>query len=140
MTTNDSVSERIQRQVDRNSDCWLWTGFLDRYGYGHISVNNHREKVHRAAYTALVGPIPDGLVIDHTCRVRHCVNPAHLEPVTQAENTRRGVAHNSTKTRCPQGHPYDEVNTYVAAGRRGCRSCRREASRRYEAAQREVAA
>jgi hypothetical protein len=130
MTT---VTERIMQRTDRSGDCWLWTGFLDRYGYGQISVQNRREKAHRAAYEAFVGPIPDGLVIDHTCRVRRCVNPAHLEPVTHAENVRRGIAPNARKTQCPKGHVYDDANTYRAAGRRDCRACRREATRRYEA-------
>lgn len=137
-----TLRERIMQWTDRSGDCWLWTGFLDRYGYGQISVNNHREKAHRVAYATLVGPIPAGLVSDHTCRVRHCVNPAHLEPVTQAENMRRGVAHNSTKAHCPKGHPYNEANTYVrpGGGRRDCRECRRETSRRREATKRGAAA
>lgn len=133
MTT---VIDRIMQRVERSGECWLWTGHLDRYGYGQISVNNHREKVHRAAYEAFVGLIPDGLVIDHTCRVRRCVNPAHLEPVTHAENVRRGTPANSLKTHCPQGHAYDDANTYRGAGRRDCRTCRREATRRFEARKR----
>lgn len=133
MTT---VIERIMQRVNRTETCWLWTGALDRYGYGQISVGNHREKAHRATYKALVGPIPEGLVIDHLCRVRNCVNPAHMEPVTLAENTRRGIPSNSLKSQCPQGHPYDAANTYTGAGRRDCRACRREATRRYEAKKR----
>jgi hypothetical protein len=133
MTT---LIERIMERVNRTDTCWLWTGALNKYGYGQISVKNHRERVHRAAYEAFVGRSPDGLVIDHLCRVRHCVNPAHMEPVTRAENTRRGVPHNSLKSHCPQGHPYDTPNTYTGAGRRDCRTCRRGATRRYEAKRR----
>lgn len=74
--------------------CWLWTGHLDRYGYANFGLGKHRMvKVHRFAYELLVGPIPEGLEIDHLCRVRHCVNPAHMEPVTHAENMARGPSY-----------------------------------------------
>lgn len=129
-----TVIDRIMQRTDRSGECWLWTGFLDRYGYGQISVNNRREKAHRVAYTAFVAPIPDGLVIDHICRVRHCVNPVHLEPVSHAENSRRGIARCARQTSCLRGHPFDEANTYVTEGRRHCRACRREATRQYDAA------
>lgn len=82
---------------------------------------------YRFAYEFLVGPIPDGLELDHLCRVRLCVNPAHLEPVTHAENNKRaGVA----KTHCKWGHPYNEANTYRRRDRPGNRQCR-VCARRY---------
>ncbi|MFD7016051.1 HNH endonuclease signature motif containing protein [Streptomyces sp. NPDC059928] len=80
------------------------------------------------AYELLVGPIPAGLHLDHLCRVRRCVNPAHLEAVTCAENLRRGTsfaAVNSAKTECVHGHPFDEENTYFSRRQRDCRTCRR---------------
>jgi hypothetical protein len=110
------------------SGCWLWIGCMDAKGYGRFKSNNKRaDGAYRWAYEHFVGPVPDGLQLDHLCRVRCCVNPAHLEVVTQAENIRRGeVGKNmKTKTHCPYGHPYDEVNTrIVGGGRRECRTCR----------------
>ena len=77
---------------------------------------------HRVAYELQVGPIPVGLQLDHLCRVRSCVNPAHLEPVTSAENTRRGLR--AMKTHCPQGHPYAGENLLIRpTGQRRCRTC-----------------
>ena len=117
--------------------CQLWTGYVRPDGYAEIGSGGGGGKpliAHRVAYEFFVGPIPDGLVIDHLCRVRHCVNPAHLEVVTQRENILRGeglAAVNATKTHCPQGHPYDEANTVLAVGRRECRVCNRAKHRRY---------
>ncbi len=91
-------------------------------------------RAHRFAYELLVGPIPDGLVIDHLCRVRHCVNPAHMEPVTRWENTLRGGSFSAVaarQTHCVNGHPFDEENTHVdRRGFRRCRACNRERLRR----------
>jgi hypothetical protein len=81
-----------------------------------------------------VGPIPRGLVIDHLCRNTICVNPDHMQVVTVRENTLRGntfQARNLRKTHCPQGHPYDQANTYLHRGKRHCRICQRDANRRY---------
>lgn len=69
--------------------CWLWTDALDRDGYGRVKIDYHNVMPHRFAYEMLVEFIPAGLTIDHVCRVRHCVNPAHMDPVTNAENVRR---------------------------------------------------
>ena len=71
------------------TSCWLWTSPLDRDGYGHIQIGRKMCRAHRVAYEWLVGPIPEGLTIDHLCSVRNCVNPSHLEPVTAAENALR---------------------------------------------------
>lgn len=92
--------------------------------------------VHRLAYAWLVGQIPAGLTLDHLCRNTVCVNPLHLEPVTHRVNVLRGqsgVAANARKTGCPQGHPFDEINTYHYRGQRHCRTCRAEANRRNNA-------
>ena len=110
------------------AECWEWTASR-RNGYGQFGICAGRViEAHRYAYEYLVGPIPEGLHIDHLCRNMGCVNPAHMEPVTLVENVMRGVgpgAVNSRKTHCLHGHPFDDDNTYVdGRGRRHCRICR----------------
>lgn len=121
------------------SGCWLWMYALDKNGYAvitqHVRGEGHKKKtefVHRAQFVKKHGPVPDGKVLDHLCRVRCCVNPDHLEPVTQAVNVARGDAgiNMSQKTHCPQGHEYNAVNTRVSLnGGRVCRACDRERQR-----------
>lgn len=140
MATPPSPIERFRRRVaiDDPAGCWLWTGYLDYKGYAPLSVDRHFVKAHRFSYELFVGPIPPGLTIDHLCRVRHCVNPAHLEPVTARINTLRGVgpaALNAAKTHCPEGHPLSGSNLVPIPGRsgrfrRGCRTCRSNRERR----------
>jgi hypothetical protein len=108
------------------SGCWFWEGSTHAAGYGCYGAR----LAHRLSYEAFIGPIPDGLTLDHLCRNRRCVNPRHLEPVTIAENVLRGEslpARNARKTHCPKGHPYDESNTYISprTGWRQCRACQR---------------
>lgn len=126
--------------------CWIWTGAINRrHGYGRLTRRRvpgpSTWRAHVYAYLLSIGPVAVGLVLDHLCRVRSCVNPAHLEPVTQAVNCQRGMTgkapgttgeRNKLKTRCPQGHEYAGENLTVRNGRRHCRACERERSRTYE--------
>lgn len=115
--------------------CHLWTDCTSSHGYGQFWIGTRTVGPHRWAWERVHGPVPEGLQIDHLCRVRHCVNPAHLEVVTSRENTRRGDAGMvvaemmRSKTHCPQGHPYDEANTHHYRGKRVCRTCKREKMR-----------
>ncbi len=123
-------------KVGNATGCWTWVGRVNNQGYGSINIMGKAGSpilVHRFAYELLVGPIPEGMELDHLCRNRRCVNPAHLEVVTRSENCRRGdsglawALHQRAKTHCPKGHPYDLFNTYYDRnGGRQCRICRRE--------------
>lgn len=134
------LADRINERIDRSGECWLWTGYLSADGYGAISVGGKPTGAHRAAYETYTGPIPEGMEIDHLCRVRHCVNPAHLEAVTHKVNMQRRDYTPVPKERCKNGHPFDEANTRVSNGKRVCRACRREISRRHREKQAEQAA
>lgn len=125
-----SLEQRFWAKVDKSGDCWLWTAAICQTGgYGRVKVDGKMLKAHRVAYELTIGPIPDGLTLDHLCRVRRCVNPAHLDPCTMGENTSRGttwLVHRS-KTHCPHGHPYSGENLRVdKQGYRHCRTCARD--------------
>lgn len=108
-----------------NTGCWLWLSFHDRDGYAMFFEGRGLEqRAHRFAYKTLAGPIPGDLVIDHLCRNRGCVNPSHMEPVTNAENLRRGRHPLSDRTHCKHGHEFTPENTHRPPGQRG-RKCRR---------------
>lgn len=134
-----AIQARFWTYVDVDPDgCWLWTGWLKSGGYGGWCAGGLKFSAHRVAYEWTVGPIPEGLDLDHLCRVRNCVNPAHLEPVTRQENLLRGSR--SGKTHCPQGHPYTEDNIYRDAGGRKCRICVKARVRRWKLQQKRGAA
>jgi hypothetical protein len=122
--------ERFWTKVEVRADdeCWPWVASRCREGYGRFNATDIElpsTLAHRIAYTWLVGPIPEGMTLDHLCRRPACVNPNHLEPVSASENARRAVPWNRGKTHCIHGHSFDEANTYVASdGRRACKACR----------------
>lgn len=117
--------QRFWPRVNKTDSCWLWTGAEDGRGYGRIRVEGVYRKVHRFAYEALVGPIPEGLVIDHDCNNRMCVNPNHLKPMTDYQNVLRSPNYSANRTHCPHGHPYSATNTFERMGSRHCLTCRR---------------
>ncbi len=132
-----SIVDRLAMRVEVDGDCHIWTGSANESGYGHLRYEGREQYAHRVAYTVHVGPIPAGKVLDHLCRRPSCINPQHLEPVDQRENVLRGLSPQQigafwrAKTHCPQGHPYDETNTYhIPTGGRGCRECGRARCRR----------
>jgi hypothetical protein len=116
---------RFWAKVKRGRDCWRWIGGKNGRGYGVFWESGKLVLAHRWAYEHKVGPIPEGLTLDHLCRNRDCVRPEHLEPVTFAENVARGER--ATKTHCHRGHPFDKINTYYRKDGNGreCRACHR---------------
>lgn len=134
-----NIAERFWAKVDRDgpvfngASCWVWTAHRGPAGYGTFGITSrHRVLAHRFAYEKMVGPIPEGLQLDHLCRNRACVNPAHLEPVTCRTNLLRGdtfQAANAAKTHCLRGHPLSGNNLSIVLKRRICRTCKRETMR-----------
>lgn len=120
------------------SGCWIWIGGSKEGRYGCIGWPGAKDvrRAHRVAFEVLVGPIPEGMEIDHRCRLTWCVNPDHLRAVTHQVNTLSGIgptAVNALKTHCPKGHPLVPSNLRkIADGRRGCLQCKRERSREYD--------
>lgn len=134
---------RIEPHIhhDPTSGCWLWDGALSHDGYAQISTYDHGGRnrkswyVHRVLYFALVGYVSTDLQMDHKCRTRCCVNPAHLEPVTDIENKRRSPLFGDKKTHCPLGHEYTASNVrWIVNAKyrmRACRICTNRKQREY---------
>jgi len=134
------LEERLWSRVHKEpGGCWLWTGGFTRRGYGQIRVNGRNTYVHRVTWSLAGRSLPEGMEIDHLCRVHNCVNPDHLEPVTHRENVLRGTglsANHARKTRCIHGHPLDGLRIGLRAGARYCITCNREKARQQRIAQR----
>lgn len=112
--------------------CWLWKSSIWGKGYASLARNGRKTSGHKYAYERFVGPVPEGMELDHLCGVRNCVNPAHLEAVTHLENIRRSVS--ARKTHCKHGHPFSGDNLVMVVGsnerfKRGCRECRKRSRR-----------
>ena len=133
------VRVRFWAKVRKTATCWIWTSAIIRSGYGTFWIDGGMQYAHRLSYEWTIGPIPPGLQLDHLCRVRECVNPSHLEPVTNRENILRGfgfAALNARKTHRPQRHPLSGDNLYVRIDQHGsrlrtCRVCVNARGRRY---------
>lgn len=127
LTLEQRFLKKVNKQ-DGEAGCWLWTAACAGLGYGVMRDATKRQTyAHRIAYEIYIKPIPPGFVIDHLCRNHICVNPHHLEPVTNRENLLRGegfVGKESRVTHCPGGHEYTKENTYITPkGERDCRAC-----------------
>jgi len=138
----------LQRMEPQPNGCIYFTGNIWAGGYGNLSRKGSKVAAHRAAYELFVGPIPEGMELDHTCHDpdackegdkclhRRCVNVEHLRPTTPRDNTLRSnsiAARKSRQTHCAKGHKFDEANTYInPQGNRRCRRCMADASKRYK--------
>lgn len=132
---------KFYARIQVTESCWLWTAGKSAAGYGIVCTWSRTSKIamnryaHRVAYELIFGPIPSGMVIDHLCRTRHCVNPTHMEPVTSGENSRRGLR----KIRCIRGHNFTDDNSYwrvepnTGKPGRQCKECHNIRQARYKA-------
>jgi hypothetical protein len=129
------VLRRFMTKFHREGECWVWHASKNNDGYGSFAWSHKKTtRAHRVSYEHFREAIPEGMVTDHLCRNRACVNPLHLEIVTAKENTMRGqspVAKNAGKTSCKHGHPFSEENTYRIGGERACIACRDVAAKKY---------
>lgn len=126
-----SHQQIILSRCKTSPKCWEWTGTVDRDGYGVLTHHRRRWSAHRLAFIAFIGPLPGGLVIDHLCRNRACVNPEHMEPVTNAENLRRGVRPTALTVK-PRPIRHGTAGAYSNRGCR-CDECRAANTSRHQA-------
>jgi hypothetical protein len=125
------LAQQLERNIEFTDTHWFWCGTISDNGYGQVRIRGVLQYAHRAVWELLRGPIPDGQHIDHVkdrgCGIRHCVNPDHLEPVTQRENNRRAA---TRRTHCPRGHSYAKHGRMTSDSKGGvkqrCMECRRK--------------
>lgn len=124
-------------RVHKTETCWNWIGYKMTGGYGQLSERGVKLPAHVWVYRKFKGAIPDGMTVDHICNNSSCVNPDHLQVLTQLDNNLRNPVFGANKTHCPKGHPYDDNNTYQRPNKKGmrqwrdCRECNRIASNKY---------
>jgi HNH endonuclease len=134
-TLSPTLFRRFWSKVLIGDGCWVWQGALTNPGYARVWAGDKMKQAHNLSYETLVGPIPDGLELDHLCRNRACVRPDHLEPVSRRTNILRGhapTARNALAVFCVRGHPFDAANTWRSPDgrRRRCRTCTLERKKR----------
>tara|TARA_R110002167_G_scaffold98639_1_gene259246 strand:- start:276 stop:725 length:450 start_codon:yes stop_codon:yes gene_type:complete len=121
--------DRFLAKVDKTDNCWNWTAFCDTWGYGQFRYGSRVIQAHRYSYLNFVGDLIEGLVVDHLCSNRKCVNPSHLEQVTQKQNVMRA---RSKVTHCPSGHEYDAIKSNGKSYARSCKTCHAKAVAKYQ--------
>ena len=128
----DKLDNRFWYKVDKMGCCWYWIASTHSNGYGQFSYHGKNKLAHRLSYEDKYGDIPQGLVMNHICRTRHCVNPDHLEVITLEKNIQIGISVNRNKTHCKREHEYTEENTHIrSTGFRQCRTCALISKRKY---------
>jgi hypothetical protein len=133
-----TIADRIESSIVRipESGCWVWEKSLTNLGYARIAHNGKARHAHRVSFENYIGKVPDGLELDHLCKVRCCVNPNHLEPVTRYENISRSAAwtYRKARTHCPKGHELTDDNKYTAkslGNKYLCLKCKIQRDKKY---------
>ena len=138
------MSRALAKYEVTSTGCWVYTGYCDRYGYGWVrGAESGTRLAHRASYELHVGPIPEGMTVDHLCFNPPCINPEHLRLLSRSENASR--QRKALSLHCKNGHAFSTENTYLAPSatsidgrKRQCRTCNRESQRRYAARRKEL--